>query len=67
MRQRAGVYSTGEMSAWAELFSCVYCMSVWMGAAMIVLFYTVPLAVYALALSAGAVISEHLIARAQKF
>lgn len=66
VRTRAGVYKPGEMSSLAELFSCVYCMSVWMGAAVLFLFYTVPLAVYALALSAGAIIVDHLVARARK-
>ena len=36
IRQRLGVYDEGEQTSIQELFSCVWCMSVWVAAALLV-------------------------------
>lgn len=51
VRTRAGVYEVGEISGLAELFSCVWCMSVWVGSAFAVA-ATIALADYQLLLTA---------------
>lgn len=55
LRARMGVYKQGEMSITALLFSCIYCVSVWIAA---ILYVAQPLRFvqWILAMSAGALL-----------
>lgn len=64
VREWAGVTKTGEQSGLAELFSCVWCMSVWVASALYIVFFLIPVICYVLALSAVAIVFEKLV-RAQ--
>lgn len=60
IRDRIGVYERGEMRGLRDLFSCVWCMSVWMGAAVVLASRACPRVarpcVRALALSTASII-----------
>lgn len=57
VRERVGANEPGEMIGLAELFSCIWCMSVW-AAAAIYLLRRLRWPVYILAASAGAILID---------
>lgn len=60
LRTRAGVYKQGELSQVAELFTCIWCMSIWVAA---LLSQVRRLPSQALALSAAAIFLDLLRAK----
>lgn len=63
VRERAGVYQSGEQSSWAELFSCVWCMSVWVAPAVVFTFAVAPVVAYSFAASSLAIMLDKVSAR----
>lgn len=43
------------------LLTCIFCLSVWMAALMLVLYPVVPVVIYALAISAGALLVDKVV------
>lgn len=56
LRTRLGVDRAGEMGEWQELFSCVWCLSIW--TALILYVFRFPLLLYVLAASTIAIAIE---------
>ncbi len=73
LRELVGVMhdDTGEPIAWptwfpASLLSCIWCMSLWIGAGMFVFTFFAPHAtwiIWPLAISAGAIMAERVVNR----
>lgn len=63
LRRAVGVYNEGEVTGLAELFSCIWCLSVWAGIAItfIVVLPGFPWIVLPFALSSAAIIFDKLL------
>lgn len=63
IRGRIGLHEAGEMGVVQEVFSCVWCMSVWVAPVMWALHSVAPLAAGILAASAIAIATEAAVRR----
>lgn len=68
IRQFFGVTHEGDGTIWeipersfAKLFTCLWCMSIWVGVAMYGIWLLVPALVWILAISTGAVIIDRFV------
>lgn len=58
LRSRAGADIPGELTGWAELFTCIWCFSIYTAVVVYMLLRILPQMVYILALSAGAILVD---------
>lgn len=56
-----GVFERLRKLPHGGLLTCIFCLSVWMAALMVGVFQVVPVVVYALAISAGALIVDKVV------